>query len=146
MDINLKDVIYFVIPSIICYTVTAFCKIGKNAGRDVKFRPPPQAFGIIWPILFILFGLSWAIAMRNCQNQILCFTTYMLATISLALWIYIYGCKKSIKGGAWVLVLSISLILMCFAQGNYVSKVLLTPLIAWCLFAQLMNTTEVQNS
>lgn len=144
MDITSKDVIYVLLPSIICYTVTAFCKIGKNAGQDVKFRPPPQVFGIVWPILFILFGLSWAVAMRNCQNHILCFTTYMLATISLALWIYIYGCKKSNKGAAWVLIVSVALTLMCFAQGNYVSKVLIAPLIAWCLFAQLMNTTEVQ--
>lgn len=146
MDITLQDIIYFLLPAIICYTVTAFCKIGKTAGIDVKFRPPPQVFGIIWPILFILFGISWAIAMRNCENKILCFITYMLVTISLALWIYIYGCKKSNKGAAWVLILSIALTLMCFAQGSYISKILLAPLIAWCIFAQLMNTTEVQIS
>jgi benzodiazapine receptor len=140
------DIIYFLLPAIICYATTAFCKIGKNAGVDVKFRPPPQIFGIVWPILFILFGLSWAVAMRNCQNKIVCFATYMLTTISLALWIYIYGCKKSNKGGAWVLILCLTLTLMCFAQGNYVSKVLVAPLIAWCIFAQLMNTAEVQNS
>lgn len=146
MDITLKDIIYFLIPAIICYTVTAFCKIGKNAGNTVKFRPPTQVFSVIWPILFILFGISWAVAMRNCQNQIFCFVSYMLVTISLALWIYIYGCKNSNKGSAWILILSIALTLMCFAQGNYISKALLGPLIAWCIFAQLMNTTEVQVS
>ena len=146
MNIKLQDIVYFLIPAIICYTVTAFCKIGKTAGGNVKFRPPPMVFGIIWPILFILFGLSWAIAMRNCENKILCFSTYMLVTISLALWIYIYGCKKSSKGAAWVLILSIAISLMCFAQGNNISKILLAPLIAWCVFAQLMNTTEVQIS
>ena len=146
MNIKLQDIIYFLLPAIICYTVTVFCKIGKTAGSNVKFRPPPQVFGIIWPILFVLFGLSWAIAMRNCNNKILCFSTYMLVTISLALWIYIYGCKKSSKGAAWVLILSIAASLMCFAQGNNISKILLAPLIAWCVFAQLMNTTEVQIS
>ena len=145
MNINIKDTVYFLLPTIICYSVTAFCKISKESGNNVKFRPPSQVFSIIWPILFVLFGLSWVIAMRNCENQVLCFSVYMLTTISLALWIYIYGCKKSNKSASWILILSISSGLMCFSQGNHISKVLIAPLIAWCIFAQLMNITEVQN-
>jgi tryptophan-rich sensory protein len=144
--ITMIDFIYFILPAIICYSITAFCKIGEKSGSAVKFRPPPQVFGIVWPCLFLLFGLSWAIAMRNCKNKILCLITYILTTISLALWIYIYGCQKSKKGASWVIILIITFALMCFAQGNDISKVLLAPLIAWCSFAQIMNTTEAQNS
>lgn len=141
---KIEDIIYIILPSIICYSVTAFCKIGKDAGNKVKFRPPAEIFGIIWPILFILFGVSWAVAMNNSNNKILCFNLYMLLTISLALWIYIYGCKKSTKVASWILILSITLGLMSFTQGNEISKILIAPLIGWCIFAQLMNTTEVE--
>ena len=144
--IRIEDIVYFILPAAICYTVTAFCKIGQDAGSNIKFRPPPQVFGIVWPILFVLFGLSWVLAMRNSENKVLCFISYILTTITLALWIYVYGCKKSKKGGAWVLILSVAFALMCFAQGTINSRVLISPLIAWCMFAQLMNVMEVQNS
>jgi tryptophan-rich sensory protein len=144
MNLNIEDIVYIILPSIICYSVTAFCKIGKASGNTVKFRPPAEIFSIIWPFLFILFGVSWALAMRNSDNKILCFSLYMLLTISLGLWIYIYGCRKSIKVASWILILSIIFSLMSFTQGNEISKILIAPLIGWCIFAQLMNITEVE--
>lgn len=146
MKITLMDTIYFLLPSIIGYGSSAFCDIGKNAGDTVKFRPPAFVFGIIWPILFILFGLSWAIAMRNSKEKILCASTYGIGVISLGLWTYVYGCKNMKKQASWVILLSFAALLASYAQGTVISKVCLSPLIAWILFALIMNTTEVQNS
>ena len=140
----IKDFIYFFLPALICYIVTIFCSVGSKAGSNVKFRPPSVVFGIIWPLLFILFGLSWVFAMRNTENQILCFSLYLFLTLSLAFWIFMYGCKKDKKISTWILIISITLGFMCLVEGNYVSKMLVCPLIAWCIFAQIMNSTEVQ--
>jgi tryptophan-rich sensory protein len=41
-------------------------------------------------------------------------------------------------------ILSIIFSLMSFTQGNEISKILIAPLIGWCIFAQLMNITEVE--
>lgn len=145
MKITFIDGIYVLMPSIIGYGASAFCDIGKNAGNSVKFRPPAYVFGIVWPILFLLFGFSWAIAMRNAEYEYLCLSTYGLAAISLGIWTYVYGCKNLKKQASWVILFSLATLLASFAQGNEISKVLLSPLIAWILFALMMNTTEVQN-
>jgi translocator protein len=144
MNVSVNDIIYLLLPSIIGYSTTALCKMDKKSGDIVKFRPPPIAFGIIWPILFVLFGLSWAIAMRESKNKTLCLITYILAVSTLSLWIYVYSCKNSKKSASWVLILTMATALMCFAQGNEISRVLICPLIAWAIFATIMNTTEVQ--
>jgi tryptophan-rich sensory protein len=102
-------------------------------------------FSIVWALLYIMFGISWVIANRNCDNKIICNLTYILTTLFLCLWIVFYGCKKNKKQASWVLLISLMLVLMCFSQGNYLSKILLAPLIGWVIFALLMNTTEVQN-
>jgi len=146
MTITIIDIIYILLPSIIGYSTSFLCKMDKKAGDVVKFRPPPIVFGIVWPILFLLLGISFAIAMRNCNNKELCLFSYILVILSLALWIYMYSCKKSSKGSSWVLILALAFGLICFTQGNEISKILITPLIAWAIFAMIMNTTEVQES
>ncbi len=137
------EVIYFLLPTTIGYSTSMFCNIGKNAGTIVKFRPPSYVFGIVWFFLFILLGLSWVFAVRTAKLPYLCIITYFLASLSLGLWTYVYGCKKNKKGASWVLILSLATLFASLSQGNDVSKVLLSPLIAWVLFAMIMNTTEV---
>ena len=143
---TILDLLYILLPSIIGYSTSFFCKMDKNAGDIVKFRPPSFVFGIVWPILFILIGISWYVAMHNCINTKLCFLSYILFILSLGLWIFIYSCKKSIKDSAFVLILSLAFGFMAFGQGNDVSRVLIGPLIAWLIFAMMMNVAEVQYS
>ena len=145
MTITVRDVILVILPAVVGYGSQMICGIGKGAGQNVLFRPPAWVFGVIWPILFLLFGLSWAIAARNCTNQALCMIMYALTTISLGAWIVVYGCAKSKKGASWVLLVAIAAGLAAFSQGNEISKVMITPLIEWAIFALIMNTTEVQN-
>ena len=92
------DIVYASIPAIAGYGVSAICNIGKDAGSSVKFRPPAKAFGIIWAILFPLFGISWAVACRDTANASACVVSYAGATACLALWSYVYGCRENKKG------------------------------------------------
>lgn len=143
--LKLIDLIYLLFPSLLNYMISLkFCKTGKDSGKLVKFRPPVFVFGIVWPILYVLLGISWVLAMRETSNQKTKFVLYILVSFSLAAWIFIYSCKNLKKHASWVLVLCITLILACIAIVNDKSKLLLTPLFGWVLFAMLMNTTEVQ--
>ena len=145
MTITPQDVILFLTPAIVGYGSQLICGVGKDAGKSVLFRPPAWAFGVIWVVLFALFGISWAIAARKSTNYKLVMSTYALTTLLLGVWIIVYGCAKNKKAASWVLLLVIASALASFGQGNDVSKTLISPLIAWALFALLMNTTEVQN-
>lgn len=144
MTVTIQDVLLVLLPAVVCYGIQLGCSVGKNAGARVLFRPPAWAFGVIWPILFLLFGLSWAIAVRESANKKLAMSMYALTTILLGIWIAVYGCVKNKKGASWVLLLAVAAGLASFGQGNHVSKALIAPLIAWALFALIMNTTEVQ--
>ncbi len=146
MQLTKTDLLYILLPSLVGYGTAMVCPMDKSSGSDVKFRPPSYVFGITWLILFVQLGFSWYIAARNCSNVNLCITTYAITTLSLGLWTYIYSCRKSKLGSAWVLVLSLAASLASFAQGNELSRVLIAPLIAWLIFAMLMNTTQVQNT
>ena len=145
MKLTPRDYILAILPLVIGFGTSFFCRVGKDAGSVVKFRPPAAAFGIIWTILFIMFGISWAIAARNCSmHPAVCITIYSLAMASLALWIIVYGCGKSKLGACWVLVFSIACVIGCLSIGTPISKLLVAPLAAWAIFALMMNTTEVQ--
>jgi tryptophan-rich sensory protein len=141
------NLLYILLPAIIGYGTAMICPMDKSSsGNNVKFRPPSYVFGIAWFILFFALGFSWNFAIQNSKNKVLCNTAYAITTLSLGLWTYVYVCKKSKVGGVWVLVLSLAACLASFAQGNVLSKSLIAPLIAWIIFAMIMNTTEVQNT
>ena len=65
MTVTPLDIVLVILPAVVGYGSQRLCSVGKNAGSSVLFRPPAWAFGIIWPILFLLFGLSWALAARE---------------------------------------------------------------------------------
>jgi len=144
MNLNLLDIVYIILPGLLCYGIQAICSVGKDAGGKVKFRPPAWFFSVIWPILFLLLGISLMLSMRRNTNKYLTFFIYTLLILSLVLWLFFYGCRKNKIVSLWILIISFSLSLSCFALGDVTIKLLLCPFIAWILFAILMNKTEVQ--
>jgi len=133
--------VLLVIPMIAVYSATSVCKLNKNSGVNVKFRPPSKFFGIIWPILLTLLGVSWIASSRvNNLNSIF----YALLVLSLISWVFIYECENKKKEGAWILAISIMFSLMAMIVGNTTSRLTRVPVAIWILFALIMNTTEVQ--
>ena len=53
-----NNIIRLLYPMIIGYIISYQCKMNKSDGSIAKFRPPPIVFGIVWPILYILIGLT----------------------------------------------------------------------------------------
>ena len=62
---NSLKYIPIILPTIIGYTASFFCKTSKDAGKNVYFRPDSKVFGIVWPILYLLIGLSWFYARHH---------------------------------------------------------------------------------
>jgi benzodiazapine receptor len=115
----------------------------ETSGETVKFRPPAWVFGVVWPILYILLGISWVIASRqNKLNSII----YGLITLLLMSWIIFYSCEKDKKSSVYILICSIMAAFACISVGNNVSKILISPLIGWLIFALMMNAQEIQNN
>lgn len=119
------------------------CKISSKAGQTVKFRPPSYIFSIVWPTLYILFGLSWIFAkqkMKTRQVDIL----FGLQAILLTSWIVVYSCLSNKKGGIYVLLLNILVLTIIIMLVPLKSQLMLVPLLVWILFALFLNIFEVQ--
>ena len=115
-------------------------RLRKSAGETVKFRPPPYVFGIVWPILYILFGLCWV----NSGNTHLKNGVYFIITILLTLWIVAYSCMNKKKYGIYILLKIIFFIIVLMNLIDTTCRLLLTPLLTWIIFALLLNMFEVQ--
>ena len=130
------------IPAILGYVTSMFCKVAKSSGENVAFRPPTIVFSLIWPILYVLFGLSWFYSRKI--NRELSDIFYSLLSIILCIWIFVYSCKNNKKYGIYVLLLSIIFSILCYTVADLKSRCLLAPLMGWLLFAMLLNIFEVQ--
>ncbi len=129
------------VPSLLGYGTAMFFKIGNQAGENVSFRPPAIVFSIVWPILYILLGLSWYFSRQ--KKPLLSDIFYISLIIFLSLWIVIYSNNK--KNAIYILLLSIVFALLSYTVADLKGKLLITPLIVWLIFATILNIFEVQN-
>ena len=143
------EIFIFFIPAILGYSASAGCRVGKDAGKVVSFRPSPIVFGIVWPILFACLGASWVLARKSKKKNIFIQADifYLLLSLLLMLWIIVYSkhCLNNKIGGVYVLASAFTSLLAAFSIGTQWSKVLLAPLFGWFVLAILLNTFEVQN-
>ena len=142
---NPKNILRLLFAMILGFGINMIprCKMTPKAGQTVKFRPPSYIFGIIWPILYILFGLSWIFAkqkMKTRQVDIL----FALQAVLLTSWIVVYSCLSNKKGGIYVLLLNILVLMIIIMLVPLKSQLMLVPLLVWILFALLLNIFEVQ--
>lgn len=131
-----------IIPSILGYGTAMFCGVQSSSGIVVPIRPPPVVFSIVWPILYIMLGVSWYYSRKI--KTLLSDIFYGTLVFLLSLWIIIYSCENNKLGGVYILILSIVFSLLSYTVGDLTSQLLIVPLIGWLLFATILNVFEVQ--
>lgn len=143
---NTENIVRFILPMMLGYLTSHSCwkrVSSKRAGASVAFRPPAYVFGIVWPILYIMIGLSWVIAAKTKKTNTHIELCYLSISILLASWIFVYGCKNRKVWGVYSIALSLGAIIMTMNLVGVESRVLLVPLLTWLLLALLMNVFEV---
>jgi tryptophan-rich sensory protein len=140
---NEKDLLRLFYPMIAGFVVSRFCKM-ERSGVNVKFRPPPYVFGIVWPILYILLGLCWINS--NPDKNINIEIMFFILSSLLAYWVVVYACHKNKKNAVFVMLAIILNIALLMVQIPKKSQLYLVPLAVWIFFAMLLSTTELQNS
>jgi len=122
------------------FLMSALCPIMKDEGITSSLRPPSYVFKIVWPILYILLGLSWTNTKSNSLNDWM----HGVCTFLLTLWIYVYNCKDNKRGGAYIIACLIAMLtLLVSLHEDKLSKVYLTPLIAWLTIAYQLNLNTI---
>jgi tryptophan-rich sensory protein len=139
---ELIQYIPIIIPGLLGFISAMFCNVKKDSGSNVSFRPPTIAFSIVWPILYILLGLSWFYSRK--ENQIISDIFYISLILVLCLWIFVYSCQNNKKSGVYILIISIIFALLSYTIAPLNSKIMIVPLIGWLFFATLLNMFEVK--
>tara|TARA_Y100000591_G_C21737653_1_gene647533 strand:- start:596 stop:1111 length:516 start_codon:yes stop_codon:yes gene_type:complete len=164
VSLNVENVLRLLLPMILGYTTSSMCWKGNNkrsAGESVVFRPPSYVFGIVWPILYIMLGVSWILSTQSVGTRTganrgrgkmvgssirsMSEIGYVSISLLLALWIVVYGCRNRKVWGVYVIVLTLGSIIFTMNVVGIYSRLLLTPLLTWLFLALLMNVFEVQN-
>ncbi len=123
-------------PIISGSVLSILCPTTAGQGAQLKQRPPAYVFGIVWPILYILTGYSWKTSRDERETDMM----HGVLTFLLCLWIITFSCMGRKKFGLYVLSLVVATVVCCMClHSNKWSKIALTPLLAWTMFAMHLN-------
>jgi benzodiazapine receptor len=109
-----------------------------------KYNPPNYLFGLVWPVLYILFWLTFILSDPE-DNTVV--TLFVIIAILLAMWSPVFFLFQSPQLASIVLIL---LILVSLAYAFVIFKksvlafVLFLPFLAWISFATYLNISISQ--
>lgn len=114
--------------------------------KSIRAKPPSYVFGIVWTILFLLYGAAWNFTIEsNIDNE----TEYILSNVFYAInmvilfsWPFVYNYV-----GKWY-AMFLLLFSMVFTFSSIIvspplAGICLSPLIVWEIFALILNFTIV---
>ena len=130
MNIN---IIYILIPLILGMGTSLICRPSSNDNNKIS----KYTFIIIWPLLYILIGLSW-------YNNISCSALFWLLNILLCSWLIVYSCINNKMAAFYILLLSLVNTIMCYTcVKDNLSKYYLSPLIVWLIVATIISYSNL---
>ena len=107
-----------------------------------KLSPPGILFPIVWSILYILMGISYAILKTNGLVDSQVNLIYYLQLAVNALWsIIFFNLKWRLFAFFWLLLLIglVIAMIVIFYNKNKTAGLLQIPYLAWCTFAAYLN-------
>ena len=121
------------LPLVSGFGLAALCPIrGETASAH---RPPAQVFPVVWTALFLLLGEAWVRAKGHDGDAM-----HAVCVLLLDGWIAGFACADRPRLGLYILACSVAVTVTCIAMHtDPVGRVALTPLLAWLLFAFLLN-------
>lgn len=116
--------------------------IDYNSLEKPFLSPPSITFPIVWTILYILMGISYAILESNSLVNSKINSIYYLQLFFNALWpIAFFLLKWRLFAFIWIIILAILIIIMIarFYEKQKTAAWLQVPYLLWTLFATYLN-------
>lgn len=114
----------------------------SSAGSKIPARPPGVVFGVVWFMLYLLIGIAWVEARK--VNQLESDILFLILTISLTLWPLMYNVSSKAALYTLLVILLITIIVVGYSWiTSKIAGYLISPLLAWIIFAIMLNFTEV---
>jgi len=111
--------------------------------------PPPQAFGIVWSVLYVMMGLALAVIMsaRGAWGRGQAVVAFIVQLLINLAWSPVFFAAHLITGALAVIgVLDVVVVVtvVFFWRVRPLAGALLLPYLAWILFATLLNWQFLQ--
>lgn len=116
--------------------------IDYNSLEKPFLSPPSITFPIVWTILYILMGISYAILESNSLVNSKINSIYYLQLFFNALWpIAFFLLKGRLFAFIWIIILAVLIIIMIarFYEKQKTAAWLQVPYLLWALFATYLN-------
>lgn len=116
--------------------------IDYNSLEKPFLSPPSITFPIVWTILYILMGISYAILESNSLVNSKINSIYYLQLFFNALWpIAFFLLKWRLFAFIWIIILVVLIIIMIarFYEKQKTAAWLQVPYLLWALFATYLN-------
>ena len=139
--------IYIFIPLILGMLPSFFYRGGNDMIEYRKLKkpeqiPPSYIFGIVWPILYLLIGISYYIGLKNKKLKY-----YIIPIIGLIInysYTPIFFGKDKLFLSLIIVILTLIFAILTLLQFNYTVKnklsvYLLIPYIMWLCFASYLS-------
>ncbi len=102
--------------------------------------PPPQAFGIVWSILYAMMGVALAmiLAARGAAGRGLATVAFIIQLAINLSWSPVFFAMHQITAAFWItvaMIVTITITLVLFWRIRPVAGILLLPYLAWVCFA-----------
>lgn len=141
---DLSNYFIYIFPLIVGL-LSSYSSDLSHAGKNIPARPPGYVFGIVWFLLYILIGIAWVETRKI--NQCEADSLFIVLVFLLFIWPLEYG--RNPKTALYILLITIlvAIIIVNFSWNiSRIAGYLISPLLAWLIFALLLNYTDVNNS
>ena len=141
---KINSILLLFVPMFFGYMFNKFCPAQKQSNDKSIWRPKPIVFQVIWPILYILLGISMVIAYNSKNSSVFLGTMFMFLLISLNSWQYLFWCENKKESALYMIMLSLLFTNFIMINGERSIKLLMSPLLIWLTLALQLNFNEVQ--
>ena len=119
--------------------------------KKPSFSPPNYLFGIVWPVLYTLMGLSFYLVWtnKNCFPYCEPLIYFGIQLFFNLIWTSIFFKYKKPKLALLDIILIIVFTIITYTKFNKIDKIasyLLIPYILWLFFAFFLNLYIVLNN
>ena len=141
----------FLVPAVLLLGFVSG-RLGGEAASDPWFIaldkpsifPPPAAFGIVWPILYVLMGFAAAMvcAAWGSRYRLPAILAFILQLVINLAWSPVFFGEHEITLGLYIILLldvAVLVTVVLFWQVRRAAALLLVPYLAWILFATVLN-------
>lgn len=143
---------------IVTFAVSTVAGLSSQTGQDPwyqaltlpSFQPPSWAFGVVWPILYVMMAVSawrvWYVA-GNFQAARTELAVWAVQLVANLLWTFLFFSLNSIVGALvdivllWLLLV---LTMVLFRRRDRLAAALLIPYLLWVSFAAALTYAILQ--